>query len=135
MFDPAVFKGSDKDTVQRIQAYVVGSCKDAGFFLKPTSSCKQYKVGRLLAVLYFACEHNAPPVATSNQSKAAIQIDVKEKDTAKSLKKKKPSHTSWGGNSYCRCAVMAKKIASDFSYKKAHMVQSITNKSTHTRTF
>jgi len=55
MFDPAVFKGSDKDsTVQRIQAYVVGSCKDVGFYLKPTSSCKQYKVGRLLAVLYFA---------------------------------------------------------------------------------
>ena len=94
MFDPLVFKGNDKDTMQRIQAYVVGSCKDAGFYLKPTSACRRHKIGRRLAVLDFVCEHNAPPVKPpSVQSPpvkpAKAESGNKQKKSTKTKKERK----------------------------------------------
>ena len=46
------------DTQSKIQNYIVGACRESGFYLMPNSKSKRKPVGNRLATTCFNCSHH-----------------------------------------------------------------------------
>ena len=58
LFDTSQFVGAEMETQSKIQNYIVGACRESGFYLMPNSKSKRKPVGNRLATICFNCSHH-----------------------------------------------------------------------------